>query len=129
MAEISLEAVTGKLNRVGYDAFMRGLRQAKSAGHRHLELGHWMLHILQQDSSDLALTADHYKLDRARLIADVGAVVNTFRRNETTARVGVERSYSAGNHELAPCPRGSGMPRLSAGSDGPDRLAIIVRDG
>lgn len=29
MADISLEAVTGKLNRVGYDTFLQALRQAK----------------------------------------------------------------------------------------------------
>ena len=83
MAEISLEAVTGKLNRVGYDSFMRGLRQAKAAGNRNLELAHWLLHVAQQDNSDLALTADHYKLDRARLISDLNAAANAFRRNET----------------------------------------------
>ena len=32
MGEISIESVTGKLNRVGYDAFIHGLRHAKSAG-------------------------------------------------------------------------------------------------
>ena len=32
MTDISLESVTGKLNRVGYDAFIRALRHAKSAG-------------------------------------------------------------------------------------------------
>jgi type VI secretion system protein VasG len=32
MADISLETVTGKLNRLGYDAFMRALRHAKKAG-------------------------------------------------------------------------------------------------
>ena len=42
MADISLEAVTGKLNRVGYEAFIQALRQAKSAGNRNLELAHWL---------------------------------------------------------------------------------------
>ncbi len=32
MADISLEAVAGKLNRIGYEAFIQALRQAKSAG-------------------------------------------------------------------------------------------------
>ena len=31
MADISLEAVAGKLNRVGYEAFFQALRQAKGA--------------------------------------------------------------------------------------------------
>ena len=73
MADISLEAVTGKLNRVGYEAFIQALRQAKSAGNRNVELAHWLLHILQKDRTDLALTADHFKLDRAKLLADVDA--------------------------------------------------------
>ncbi|HVV93433.1 MAG TPA: type VI secretion system ATPase TssH [Hyphomicrobiales bacterium] len=83
MADISLEAVTGKLNRVGYDAFIQALRHAKSAGHRNVELAHWLLALLQHDKTDLALTADRFKLDRARLLADVAAVVKGFRPNET----------------------------------------------
>ena len=43
MADISLEAVTGKLNRIGYDAFIQALRHAKSAGNRNVELAHWLL--------------------------------------------------------------------------------------
>ncbi|HKG82498.1 MAG TPA: type VI secretion system ATPase TssH [Beijerinckiaceae bacterium] len=83
MADISLEVVTGKLNRVGYEAFIQALRHAKSAGNRNVELAHWLAHILQKDRADLALTADHFKLDRGRLLADIGSVVDGFRKNET----------------------------------------------
>lgn len=83
MADISLEAVTGKLNRVGYEAFILALRQAKGAGNRNVELAHWLFQILQRRSTDIALSADHYGLDRARLLADIGSVVEGFRKNET----------------------------------------------
>lgn len=83
MADISLEAVTGKLNRVGYDTFLQALRQAKGAGNRNVELAHWLLQILQGTSNDLTLTADHYKLDRAKMLMELGSVVEGFRRNET----------------------------------------------
>lgn len=83
MADISLEAVTGKLNRVGYDSFLQALRQAKGAGNRNVELAHWLVQILQGGANDLTLTADHYKLDRAKLLMELGAVVEGFRRNET----------------------------------------------
>src|SRR5215471_16937872 len=83
MADISLEAVTGKLNRTGYDAFIKALRHAKSAGNRNVELAHWLFHILQQDGNDLSLSADHYKIDRARLMSDLAGVINGFRKNET----------------------------------------------
>jgi len=83
MADISIEAVAGKLNRVGYEAFFKALRQAKGAGNRNVELAHWLTHILQGERSDMSLTADHFKLDRSKLMTDVTAVVNGFRKNET----------------------------------------------
>ncbi|MDW6025452.1 type VI secretion system ATPase TssH [Mesorhizobium sp. BAC0120] len=83
MSEISLETVTGKLNRLGYDAFMRSLRHAKKAGNRNVELAHWMLHILSNDRSDVSLTLDHYGIDRARALKDITDLVDSFRKNET----------------------------------------------
>jgi type VI secretion system protein VasG len=83
MADISLEAVAGKLNRVGYEALFKALRQAKGAGNRNVELAHWLSHVLQAERSDITLTADHFKLDRGRLMSDVAAVVGSFRKNET----------------------------------------------
>jgi type VI secretion system protein VasG len=82
-ADISVEAVAGKLNRVGYEAFILALRQAKTAGNRNIELSHWVLQLLQKDRTDIALTADHFKLSRARLLTDATAIVNGFRKNET----------------------------------------------
>ncbi len=82
-ADISVESVAGKLNRLGYEAFIQALRQAKSQGNRNIELGHWLLHLLQKDRADIAVTADHFKLDRARMIADLTRVVGTLRKNET----------------------------------------------
>lgn len=83
MTDISLEAVTGKLNRAGYDAFIQALRHAKSAGNRNVELAHWLFHILQQERTDLSLSVDHYKLDRGRLLSDLAGAINGFRKNET----------------------------------------------
>jgi type VI secretion system protein VasG len=83
MADISLEAVTGKLNRIGYEAFMKALRHAKSTGNRNVELAHWLFHILQQERTDIGLSADHFGLDRARMLDDIAVVINGFRRNET----------------------------------------------
>ena len=83
MADISIESVTGKLNRLGYDAFIQALRQAKGSGHRNVELAHWLAHILQKDRSDLALTVDKFKLSRPKLAEDIVRVINGFRKNET----------------------------------------------
>ncbi|TCR64333.1 type VI secretion system ATPase TssH [Bosea sp. BK604] len=83
MADISLEAVTGKLNRVGYEAFIQALRQAKGAGNRNVELAHWLAQILLRRSTDIGLTAAHYGLDMGRLASDIGGVIDGFRKNET----------------------------------------------
>ena len=83
MADVSLETVTGKLNQVGYDSFMQALRHAKNAGNRNLELEHWLLKMLQMDRTDMVLTADHFKLDQAKLQDDLAAVVNGFAMNKT----------------------------------------------
>src|SRR5690606_7768904 len=83
MAEINLEAIAGKLNRVGYDAFIQALRHAKGAGNRNLELAHLLLHVMQMEGTDTALTLDHFKLDRGKLMADLGRAVESFRKNET----------------------------------------------
>jgi type VI secretion system protein VasG len=83
MADISLEAVTGKLNRVGYEAFIQALRQAKGAGNRNLELAHWLVHILQNNRSDLTLTVDHFQLDRAKMLMDLGDAIGSLRQGQT----------------------------------------------
>jgi type VI secretion system protein VasG len=83
MADISLETVAGKLNRVGYEAFFKALRQAKGAGNRHVELAHWLAQILQVENTDIGATADYFKLDRATLTSDIQDVIAGFRKNET----------------------------------------------
>src|SRR5499427_6362650 len=83
MVDISLEAVAGKLNRVGYEALFKALRQAKGAGNRNVELAHWLAHVLQDDATDIALTADHFGLDRNKLVTDINAAISGFRMNET----------------------------------------------
>jgi type VI secretion system protein VasG len=83
VADINLEAVAGKLNRVGYEALFKALRQAKGAGNRNVELAHWLVHVLQDERSDIALTADNFRLDRNKLMMDINAAIGGFRKNET----------------------------------------------
>jgi type VI secretion system protein VasG len=83
MNDISLETVTGKLNVVGYEAFMKSLRLAKSAGNRNVELAHWLFHLIQNERSDVSCTLDSLKIDRAAIAKDLADVIGGFRRNET----------------------------------------------
>ena len=121
MPDINLETVAGKLNRVGYETFFQALRQAKRAGNRHVELAHWLGHILQGERTDIALTADHFKLDRGKLLADVSAVVGGFRTNETEMPA-VSNTRSSGG-------RTSSRPRRcrTRTHSGPPTTAAISR--
>ena len=83
MTDISLETVTGKLNRLGYDTFMQSLRQAKNAGNRNVELAHWLFQIINNERSDISLTLDHYKLDRGRVLSELATAIDGLRKNET----------------------------------------------
>jgi type VI secretion system protein VasG len=83
MAGISLEAVAGKLNRVGYEALQKAMYQAKRAGNRYIEPAHWLVHIMQSERSDIGLAVDHFRLDRSWLMAEVTAVVERFPKNES----------------------------------------------
>ena len=83
MNDISLETVAGKLNRVGYDAFMKALRHAKNEGNRHLELSHWLFHIVSNERSDLSVTLIQTGLDRAKLLSDLQKSIDALRKNVT----------------------------------------------
>lgn len=83
MTEISLETVAGKLNRLGYDAFLQSLRLARGEGNRNLELSHWFRQIVQQPRSDVSATLAALDLDRARLLRDLDQAIAGLRKNAT----------------------------------------------
>src|SRR5579883_1915112 len=82
-ADISVEQIAGKLNRLGYGCFIQALRHAKSAGNRNVEMAHWFAHILQQERSDVTMTVDYFKLDRAKILMDLDDAIGALRRNQT----------------------------------------------
>ncbi|SFR64982.1 type VI secretion system protein VasG [Litoreibacter janthinus] len=78
-----METVAGKLNRVGYDAFVQSLRHAKGEGNRHVELAHWLFHVVSNKNSDISKTLNHFKLDRGQVLKDLGAIIDGMRKNAT----------------------------------------------
>ncbi|WP_298262198.1 type VI secretion system ATPase TssH [uncultured Litoreibacter sp.] len=83
MSDISMETVAGKLNRVGYDAFVQSLRHAKGEGNRHVELAHWLFHVVSNKNSDISKTLNHFKLDRGQVLKDLGAIIDGMKKNVT----------------------------------------------
>ncbi len=83
MADISLETVAGKLNRVGYDAFVQAMRHAKSEGNRNIELAHWLFHILANEKSDISVHLIQSGGDRAKLMSDLQRSIDGLRKGVT----------------------------------------------
>jgi type VI secretion system protein VasG len=83
MTDIGLETVTGKLNVVGFETVAKSHRQAKRLGNRYVELAHWIEQMLAKSRSDVDVAADHFNLDRARLLSDIGRAVEDLNKNQT----------------------------------------------
>lgn len=83
MADISLETVAGKLNRTGYDSFMKALRHAKNEGNRNVEISHWLLHMLMNDHSDITIALQNYGVDRAKVLMEVQKSIDSYRKGVT----------------------------------------------
>lgn len=83
MSDISFEMVAGKLNRLGYECFMKALRHAKNDGNRNAELAHLIFHILSNDRSDMALTCEHFDINRSNLLKALSQTIDGFKKNRT----------------------------------------------
>ncbi len=84
MSEISRVALFGKLNRTGYQAVEGATVFCKLRGNPYVELVHWLHQILQNQNSDLHRIAEHYKLDPARLVADMQRALDALPRGASS---------------------------------------------
>ena len=74
----------------------------------------WLLHILQRDGPTPASTVDYFKVDRAKLLTDIGRVVDGFRKNETEMPNVSRTVMDAARPRLASTRRCSSARRRSA---------------
>lgn len=83
MTEITIEKYAGKMNRAGYDAFLQGMRQARSARNRYVDLSHWLFHSVSNQNADISVTLRQLDLDRGRLLKDLSAAMDRLDKNVT----------------------------------------------
>ena len=83
MSDVSLETVAGKLNRTGYDAFMKAHRHARSEGNRNVELAHWFYHIVANEKTDVSVALQNYGIDRSKVLGELQKKVDDYRKNVT----------------------------------------------
>ena len=84
MTEISRVALFGKLNTMGYKAVEGATVFCKMRGNPYVEIVHWLAQIVQLPDSDFHKIIEHYKVDPARLSADMTAALDALPRGATT---------------------------------------------
>jgi type VI secretion system protein VasG len=84
MSDISRAALFGKLNKLSYQAIESAAVFCKLRGNPYVELIHWFHQILQQQDSDLHRIIKHYKLDPARLAADMTRALDGLQRGSSS---------------------------------------------
>lgn len=82
-AEIQVEKYAGKLNRTGYDAFIKAMSTARGEGHRHVDVLHWLYHVVSNKQSDISVTLGAMGLDRGRVLTDLTTALAQLDKNVT----------------------------------------------
>ena len=83
MAEITIEKYAGKMNRAGYDAFLQGMRHARTERNRSVELCHWLFYSVSNQNADISVTLNELGLDRGRVLKDIDAAMARLDKNVT----------------------------------------------
>lgn len=83
MTAISIEKFAGKMNRVGYDAFLQAMRHARGEGNRNVELCHWLFYAISDQNCDISVTLRELKLDRGRVLKDLDKAMAGLRKGVT----------------------------------------------
>jgi len=94
MAEINIEKYAGKMNRLGYDAFLQGMRFARGEKNRNVEVCHWLFHVVANQNSDISVTLNELKLDRGRVLKDLDRAMAALDKNVTESP-GISESLSS----------------------------------
>ena len=98
MTAITIEKFAGKMNRVGYDAFLQAMRQARGDGNRNVELCHWLFHAISDQNCDISVTLRESGLDRGRVLKDLDRAMGALQKNVTETPGISERLADALNH-------------------------------
>ncbi|WP_323718659.1 type VI secretion system ATPase TssH [Paracoccus aminovorans] len=98
MTAITIEKFAGKMNRLGYEAFLQAMRQARGDGNRNVELSHWLFHAVSQQDGDISVTLRGLGLDRGRMLKDLGRAMDGLQKNVTETPGISERLADGLNH-------------------------------
>lgn len=98
MAEINIEKYAGKMNRAGYDAFLKAMRHARSEKNRNIEVVHWLFHVVANQNCDISVTLRELGLDRGVALKELDAAMARLDKNVTESPGISENLSSMLNH-------------------------------
>ncbi len=98
MTEITIEKYAGKMNRAGYDAFLQGMRHARTERNRYVDLCHWLFHSVSNQNADISVTLRELGLDRGRVLKDLDKAMAALDKNVTETPGISEHLSDALNH-------------------------------
>lgn len=98
MTEISIEKYAGKMNRAGYDAFIQGMRHARTERNRNVGLSHWLFHAIANQNADISVTLNALGIDRGRVLKDIDKAMSVLDKNVTETPGISENLGDAFNH-------------------------------
>jgi type VI secretion system protein VasG len=84
MAEISRNALFGKLNKLAYRGIESATVFCKLRGNPYIELVHWIHQLLQLQDSDLHRIVKQFNLNPSNLVRDVTDALDRLPRGSTT---------------------------------------------
>ena len=83
MSDITVENVANKINSVAYASLDKAMRLTKDAGHRHLELLHWLYYLIRDENTDFSLILQHFDVDLGTVDKDLQAAIAKLKINQT----------------------------------------------
>jgi type VI secretion system protein VasG len=84
MSEINLQSLFGKLNSTSYKTVESASTFCKLRGNPYVEIVHWIAQIVQLQDSDFHMILNHYKVDQAKLAADMTAALDALPRGASS---------------------------------------------
>lgn len=80
MAQETLTALIGKLDKTCKQTLESALGLALSQTHYDVEIEHWLQKLLDRQSSDLAEILDHFEIDKGKFSRDLSLSIEKFKR-------------------------------------------------
>ena len=80
MAQDTLTALIGKLDKTCKQTLESALGLALSQTHYDVEIEHWLQKLLDRQSSDLAEILDHFEIDKGKFSRDLSLSIEKFKR-------------------------------------------------